>query len=345
LISELSGPDFLTEFSKRCISHGKLFEAQIELTHRCNLRCIHCYVPQASLPQEIGLETWKAVIDHLVDMGLCVLTLTGGEPLLYQKVKAVIAHAFSKGCQVRLFSNATLINSPESAGELKQVGLCYLETSLYGANAEVHDRITGIRGSFQRTLDAVRWVNEVSLPVTVKTSWLKQNWKEYPSIVDLVRQLGVYFRGSPNIMPRLDGDPSNQQNRMSLEELIEFYRMDRGDEVTDHCPSKGKDLDSPPCGIARTGMTINPAGDAYPCLHMRVPFANVLEGDLAGSWANAPLLKHLRSLTRKSFTACEGCSTRPYCFVCMADGWQEWKDPSRPSSETCLLGKARQAAG
>lgn len=327
------------------MSRGKLFEAQIELTHRCNLRCLHCYVPQASLPPEMALEVWEGVIDRLVDMGLCVLTLTGGEPLLYPKVKAVIAHAFSKGCQVRLFSNATLVNSLESVQELKKAGLCYLETSLHGATSEVHDRITGISGSFERTINAVRWFNEASLPVTVKTSWLKQNWKEYPHIVKLAGELGVYFRGSPNIMPRIDGDPANQQNRMSFEELVEFYRMDRGDDGPTQCPSEGMDLDSAPCGIARSSMAINPQGDAYPCLHMRVPFANVLQGNLAESWADAPLLKDLRGLTRNSFHSCQGCSTRPYCFVCLADGWQEWKDPLRPSSETCLLGKARQAAG
>jgi radical SAM protein with 4Fe4S-binding SPASM domain len=344
LNSAMTGPDFLLEFSRRCFAHGKLFEAQIELTHRCNLRCIHCYVPQSSLPQELALETWKSVIDRLVDMGLCILTLTGGEPLLYKNLKSIIAHAFSKGCQVRLFSNATLFNNPEMAQELTKAGMCYLETSFYGATPRVHDGITGVQGSFERTLAAVRWFNEASIPVTVKTSWLKQNHQEYPQILDLVKSLGVYFRGSPNIMPRLNGDPSNQQNRMSLEELIEFYRMDVGPDTTKDSQSMRVDMDGPPCGIARTSMTFTPNGDALPCLHLRVPFANVIQDDIAESWANAPLLKKLRGLTKKSFAACEGCNTRPYCFICLADGWQEWNDLIRPSSETCLLGKARQAA-
>lgn len=341
--SEVTGPDFLSEFSKRCIAYGKLFEAQIELTHRCNLSCVHCYLPPSHQLQETPLESWESVIDRLVDMGLCILTLTGGEPLLYRNIESLIVHAFSKGCQVRLFTNASLVRGPELVRELKMAGLCYLETSLHGATPQVHDGITGVQGSFEHTLAAVRWFTEASVPVTIKTSWMKQNRQEYPQILELVRQLGVYFRGSPSIMPRLDGEPSNQQYRMSYEELIEFYRMDRGHDVSDYCPSADLDLEGSPCGIARTSLAINPQGDAYPCLHLRVPFANVFRDDLAESWAHAPLLKKLRNLTRKSFKACKDCDTKPYCFLCLGDGWLEWKDPLHPSSETCLFGRARQA--
>ncbi|HOO21622.1 MAG TPA: radical SAM protein, partial [Kiritimatiellia bacterium] len=261
--------DLLAEFSRKCAAKGRLFEAQIELTHRCNLRCLHCYIHHASLPPESAVENWKATLDQLVDMGLCMVTFTGGEPLLHPGLEELIAHAFGKGCQVRIFSNANLFQDKAHVDRLRTAGLCYLETSIYGANADSHDAITLVPGSFEKTLRAVRWCQEAGIAVTMKTSWMKQNWREYPRVVALAREWGVFFRGSPSLMPRLDGDLANQDHGMSYEELVEFYSMDESNAAPREtgADSSGDTLDAPPCGIARLSMATSPAGDAYPCLH------------------------------------------------------------------------------
>jgi len=341
----MPSPDLLLEYSRKCAAKGRLFEAQIELTHRCNLRCVHCYVPPIGHPPEHDTLEWKGAIDRLVEMGLCVATFTGGEPLLHRGLPDLVAHAFSRGCQTRVFSNANLFRGAAHAREFKDAGLCYLETSIYGASAPVHDAITGVPGSFECTLAAVRWFKELGIAVTIKTSWMKQNWRDYPGIVALVRDLGVLFRGSPNLMPRLDGDTANLRNQMSFEDMVALYRMD-GENAppAEDCAPTAADLDKPPCGIARSSITLSSDGDAYPCLHVRRPYANIFRDDIRECWVNAPVLQELRAITRRSFTTCDGCETRAFCFVCLGDGWLEWKDVLRPSAATCLMGRARRVA-
>jgi MoaA/NifB/PqqE/SkfB family radical SAM enzyme len=70
--------DLLAEFSRKLAARGKIFEVTAELTHRCNLRCRHCYLPTNSdYPPELSVDDWKRVIDELVAQGLCLITFTG----------------------------------------------------------------------------------------------------------------------------------------------------------------------------------------------------------------------------------------------------------------------------
>jgi radical SAM protein with 4Fe4S-binding SPASM domain len=278
-------------------------------------------------------------------MGLVMVTLTGGEPLLYGGLEELVAHAFAGGCQVRLFSNANLLETREQVEALKRAGLCYLETSIYGSCAATHDAVTLVPGSFGKTVRAIRWANESGIPVTLKTSWMKQNWKEYEPIVRLAGELGVFFRGSPGIMPRTDGSTDNLQHQLSFDELVDFYRIDHAvNQSASHYDEEESKPRKTPCGVARVSLTIGPDGAMFPCLHLRQPFGNLFEDDLKTLWTEAPLLKKLRQTTLDDIPFCRGCDLRKYCFICLGDGWQEWGDFLRPSTSTCLLARARCAA-
>jgi len=338
--------DLLAEFSRNYAAKGKIFEAQIEITHHCNLKCIHCYIDQENPPVQAPLDQWKAAIDLLVDQSLCMINFTGGEPLLYEGLIDLISHAFSLGCQVRMFSNGNLFRSREQVTEFKQAGLCYFETSIYGAEAETHDSVTTVPGSFDRTIQAIQWVAETGIPVTAKTSWMSLNWRQYNQIVELARSLDVYFRGSPSIMPRIGGSNDNQQYRMTFEDMVEFYRMDRtAEQPTKPTPvSRGRAPGRATCGIGRYGIAIGPDGTIFPCIHFRSSLGNIFKDDITDLWANSPLLNKLRDITIDSFHAYEECEFKDDCFICMGDGWIEWGDPLRPSSETCMMARARGTA-
>lgn len=71
-------------------------QAQLVVTRRCNLSCGYCNEYDDFSPP-VPLETLKARIDHLADLGTIVLTLTGGEPMIHPQVHEVIAHAVDRG--------------------------------------------------------------------------------------------------------------------------------------------------------------------------------------------------------------------------------------------------------
>lgn len=337
--------DLLAEFSAKAAAQGKIFEAIVELTYRCNERCVHCYIPSAYPSPEVSVQHWQQAIDALVAQGMCILTLTGGEPLLYDGVLDLVAYAFRKGCQVRMFSNVLRLDSQEKLLVLKRAGLCYLETSLYGAKAETHDAITQVKGSFERTTQAIRWAVAAGLPVTVKTSWMKQNWREFPQIKALVQELNVYFRGSPDIMPQFGGTTDNLRTLMSFEELVAFYRLsDRDHQSLETAAPNKPDGHKPPCGIARLSVAIDPSGTMFPCMHLRLPLGNIFRDDLQTIWATSPLLSQIRTITTADFEGCAECQYRAFCFVCIGESWGANHSFTKPSSMTCVHARARYAA-
>ena len=74
---------------------------------------------------------------------------------------------------------------------LKEAGLARLAVSMDGASAETHDAFRGMSGSFARTLDAVRWANEIGLPVQINTTFSRRNINEIDNIVALMEKLKI----------------------------------------------------------------------------------------------------------------------------------------------------------
>jgi MoaA/NifB/PqqE/SkfB family radical SAM enzyme len=97
---------------------------------------------------------------------------------------------------------------------LKDAGLARLAVSMDGASAATHDAFRGLNGSFARTLDAVRWANEIGLPVQINTTFSRRNISETDAIVLLMQSLkitlwSVFFlvpagRGKLNDLPDAD---------------------------------------------------------------------------------------------------------------------------------------------
>ena len=86
----------------------------IALTHRCNLKCIHCYAgPEhnSSQKQEPSTERWLELIDEIADAGCLFLLLTGGDPMVRSDFAGIYRHAKESGMMVTVFTNGTLINS------------------------------------------------------------------------------------------------------------------------------------------------------------------------------------------------------------------------------------------
>ena len=100
-----------------------------------------------------------------------VFVLTGGDPIKRPDLFELIAHARKVGVRVSLTPSATPLLTREIVFRLKDAGLARLAVSLDGASAKTHDAFRGMAGSFARTLDAIRWANEVGLPVQINTTF------------------------------------------------------------------------------------------------------------------------------------------------------------------------------
>ena len=153
------------------------FIAIWEVTQACDLACVHCRASAQPERHSMELSTneGKALIDQIAAMKVPVFVLTGGDPIKRPDLFELTGHARSRGVRVSLTPSATPLLTREIVARLKEAGLARLAVSMDGASAETHDAFRGTSGSFARTLDAVRWANEIGLPVQINTTFSSRN--------------------------------------------------------------------------------------------------------------------------------------------------------------------------
>ncbi len=169
------------------------FIAIWEVTQACDLACVHCRAsaqPQRH-PMELSTDEGKHRIDQIAAMKIPVFVLTGGDPIKRPDLFDLIGHARSAGVRVSLTPSATPLLTKEIVVRLKEAGLARLAVSMDGANPETHDVFRGMEGSFARTLDAVRWANQIGLPVQINTTFSRRNIAEIDDLVALMESLQI----------------------------------------------------------------------------------------------------------------------------------------------------------
>lgn len=198
------------------------FIAIWEMTQACDLACVHC---RASAqpdrhPMELSTEEGKHLIDQIADMKVPVFVLTGGDPIKRPDLFELIGHAHSAGVRVSLTPSATPLLSREIVVRLKEAGLARLAVSMDGASAATHDAFRGMIGSFARTLDAVRWANEVGLPVQINTTFSRRNITEIDAIVGLMERLKITLWSVFFLVPTGRGKLDDLLNAAEFERIF-----------------------------------------------------------------------------------------------------------------------------
>jgi len=104
-----------------------------------------------------------------------------------------VEYASTHGVRISLTPSATPLLAREAILRLKQCGLARLAISLDGPAAEIHDAFRRVPGSYDRTLQAVRWAREIRLPVQINTTITRHNLRHQDSIIALLERLDMFF--------------------------------------------------------------------------------------------------------------------------------------------------------
>ena len=164
-----------------------------------------------------------------------------------------------------------------------------VEITLYGATAATYERITGVRGSYERCLSGIRRLLERKISVRLKTILMTLNRHEFAAIGNLARAWGVKFRFDAALFPCLDGDKGPLALRVAPEEAAakEFAQPDRVREWREYYERR-KDMVLPDllynCGAGVTGFHVDPYGKLQPCLMTRHYQYDLMKGSFAEGW-------------------------------------------------------------
>ncbi|MFA6471350.1 MAG: radical SAM protein [Candidatus Latescibacterota bacterium] len=160
----------------------------MNITRRCNLRCVHCYAGSDGSPAMDELTTTEImkVIDNLAEFKCPVVLFSGGEPLLHPDIAKLAQHAVDCGMRAVISTNGTLITHG-MAEDLAKIGLSYIGTSLDGG-PEIHDRFRGVKGSFDRAIEGLRNAREAGIKTGIRFTITKMNIGEIPGIFDIMER-------------------------------------------------------------------------------------------------------------------------------------------------------------
>jgi radical SAM protein with 4Fe4S-binding SPASM domain len=313
---------------------GQPLRAMIEISDRCNEVCVHCYQEQGT-KGEMTTDQIKSVMDELAQMGVLVLTISGGEATLRPDFLELLRHARSRAFAIRLFTNG-LTMTRELATELHNLAVHVVEISLYSHRADVHDFVTGVPRSFERTTAGIRYLSELGVDVHVKSPMMGVNEAEIDALRAFVASLGASsFAMDPTpMMPREGGDRAPER----------FTRTQRTYETqlaSLLLPGKVQPPGAKPrapnhgqlCGAGAT-LHIEPNGELRPCTMLDLKLGNALEG-VAAAREHDEATKAIRALDWQNLPGCRRCELAAVCARCHAAALAEVGDALAPYPSAC----------
>jgi radical SAM protein with 4Fe4S-binding SPASM domain len=333
-ISENTQDFFLEEIQGRPL----ISSLQFELSSRCNERCIHCYIPNDKKKQgfDMPVEKVKSILDEFASMGGIHVTLSGGEAFLHNNLLDIVEYCRKKDLMISILSNLISLKD-EQIPALKEANLSLIQVSLYSMNPEIHDFITTVKGSFEKTKGAIEKLVAADIPVQISCPIMKANRHGYDRVLEYAKSLKIKAQTDYIMMARADLDTSNLANRLSLEETEELLRdiiehdTQYKDETLEQIPISDQikfDLErykkQPVCGVGYDNCCITANGDVYPCAGWQdYVLGNVYKQSLQEIWEKNERVKALRKITQSSFPQCLECEARDYCSRCLVRNYNE----------------------
>ena len=272
----------------------------VELTAKCNERCVHCYAESSPLRLEaLCWQELSSVIKDAKALGFDLVQLTGGDPLISPHCVRAVELLRETGIpQVEIYTNGLAL-SGTTYERLRDLAPCFA-FSFYSHDAETHDAITRTPGSHARTTRAIRRTIDDGLKVRIGVISMMQNLADASKTYDYLLKLGVA------------GD------------AIGFDRMrdvGRGDDMP-------VDLDAQPSAVPSSTVhstrqrnfggsaAVSYDGTVYPCIFSRhLPLGSIRETSLKEILTSAaPIASRQHSL----LAARKDWSGKLSCWECQA---------------------------
>ena len=340
---------WMRRFRNRVTARRVPVAGTLELTSRCNLRCVHCYLgPQEEQwkkrSQELSTQRVLSIIDEITAAGCLYLTITGGDPMLHPDFPEIYRYAREQGLIVTVFCDGILVR--DHIVELfREYPPAVVEVSLYGATRKTYEAVTRIMGSHARCLTGVRRLIDSGVRVKLKTVLMTVNSHEVEPMRRMAEELGVPFRIDNAIFPCLpDNDQGPLRLRVSPEEAVQRELSDpkRLEQWLGHLDTHAGVPRSESlyrCGAGVTSFFIDPYGYASPCLMTTQYRHSLAEAGFARLWSRE--LAQLRSKTARDGYECNSCEMQVACGGCPAFHYQETGAEDVKSDYVCETTRVR----
>lgn len=325
-----------------------------EMTQACALACRHCRaeaMPCAD-PNELSFEQGLHFLRQIREFGdpMPQLILTGGDPLARRDLFDLIDAARELGISTSITPAATGSLTREVLVRLKEHGVEGLGLSLDGSSAARHDSIRGVPGTFDRTMMAMRWAQELEMPLQVNTLAAAETAGDVPAIYELLKPMGparwsLFFLisvGRGKVLQAMTPEEGEQlmdwiyQTSKTAPFIVATTEAPSYRRVAlEHMKEEGMTGEQ----IRRTGlargfgirdghgiMFVSNTGDICPAGFLPLAVGNVRKDRLVDVYRNAPLFQALHDPSRFE-GRCGVCEYRALCGGSRARAFSATGDP------------------
>jgi radical SAM protein with 4Fe4S-binding SPASM domain len=304
-----------------------------ELTSSCNLNCVHCYLSGRNSDDCLSTYQVKRVLEQLAKAGTLYLVFTGGEIFLRKDIFELCSYARKLKFDLRLFTNATLIDEA-TVNRLSHLDLSGIEISLYGRK-NTHDAITRSKGSFDKTITAIKLLKAHKIPVSIKCPVIKQNFKDMGWLKTFAKKLDIKFRLDPTISAKDNNDKSALKHRLNTKDLEHL--------IATMSPKLHKTKDPLEifderflCSAGKNMIGIGFDGTLFPCLGWKFGLGDIVSKSFDCIWKGEEI-KRIRSLELKDIRKCSSCEIRCFCQRCPGMAMTEEGNFNLPSKIACKI--------
>lgn len=317
------------EFEKNVNEYPVLSE--IAVTYRCNLKCNFCYVGKNN-NNELRTGDMKKILYRIFhEAEIPSVSFTGGEPLLRQDINVLVRYAASMGMWTNIITNGTLLTEA-GIETLKEAGLSSMQVSLEGADATAHDRITGMVGSFEKTVASIKSLQKYGIPVHTNTTISRNNFNDIEALPRFIRSLGL-TRFSMNLLIPCGVARCRKELWISYSDI--GTKILRIKERAEECGLKflwysplpvctfnpiAHGLGNKSCAALTGLLSIDPSGNVLPCSSWPMPIASLLKKSFREIWRSSSLcyFKNADYAPRE----CQGCLHFDVCKGACPLYWQ-----------------------
>jgi radical SAM protein with 4Fe4S-binding SPASM domain len=277
------------------------------LTFRCQNDCVHCYAGGPHETEELDISQWKEVIDRLSQIGVFILTFTGGEPTLREDLPELLHYAQAKGMVTGLITNGRKLKDKAYVKALEEAGLDFAQITLESHKPKIHDLMTTAEGSWKETVVGIKNAVRSQIYVTTNTTLSKYNAPDFLRTIDYLKDLNVAAFGCNSLIYSGKATGLSQKFALPIEALKELLPKirEKANQLnlkflwytpTQYCRldpvQLGLGIKS--CTAAMINMCVGPNGDVYPCQSYFESLGKILVDKWEKIW-NHPLATKIRN--------------------------------------------------
>ena len=310
----------------------KLKHIDIEITKKCNLSCLHCSAQSNAKGNELTFGEIRTILDKASLLGLENAGFTGGEPLSHKdRLVKLLKHCkHTLDLKTHLHTNGTLLSLKDAQILAKFAD--EISITILGSNAQTHDRITSVEGSWKAAQNGLISLLHQNANVRAYLVPMKSNFREFPQIIEMVHQMGCSkFRLlslSPTGRARESFDTLSlnyAERKWLSEQLLRIRKglgidIDAGFCTRQDFPLVGQLPGHQSCLAAEDRVHIDAFGEVFPCTAssglQAFSGANIrtYAFNLADVWKFSPMFQFFRFFHANPPKKCRSCRAYKQCM-------------------------------